>query len=199
MNKGAKIAIVSLALLVPIVVIASKAKNALSKITFRITGFQFLSFTAGGLKVRFRSEFTNDTGQSFSASDLLSKLLYKEGETYSEFARAGSIPTVEFVHATPKTIDSIFTIDLTQLPFLFKTDTFRISNFFTVFGIEQTLNYDIKIADLKTMVMKLIPVSTFLTEKFKTLFTKKTALQGYRAAAYIANIQDLEPSQYEVV
>lgn len=74
MNKAAKIAIVSVALFVPIVVLASKAKNALNKITFRITGFSILGLTAGGLRVRFRSEFVNDTGQSFSVNDLLSKL-----------------------------------------------------------------------------------------------------------------------------
>ena len=197
MNRRAKIAIVSVALLVPMIALASKAKNALSKITFRITGFQILGFTAGGLKVRFRSEFINDTGQSFSASDLLSKLLYKEGEVSSEFARAANIDKVAFVHAVPKTIDSIFTIDLMQIPKLFKTDTFRVATFYTVLGIEQTLNYDIKITDLKTEVVKLVTNATWVPKIIKNLTIGKQPVQGYQAQYFIGI--DLDPSQYQVV
>ena len=199
MNKAAKIAIASVALLVPIVVLASKAKNALNKITFRITGFSILGLTSSGLKVRFRSEFVNDTGQSFSVNDLLSKLLYKDGtQIFTEFARAASIASVEFVHAVPKTIDSVFTIDILQIPKLFKTDAFRVATYFTVLGIEQSLVTDMKITDLKVEVANLISKTAWIPSIIKNLVTNKKSFSGYNPA-YVAKIHDLDPSQYQVV
>ena len=199
MNKAAKIAIVSVALLVPIVVLASKAKNALNKITFRITGFSILGLTAGGLRVRFRSEFVNDTGQSFSVNDLLSKLLYKDSiGIFTEFARAANIPTVEFVNAVPKTIDSVFIIDILQIPKLFKTDSFRVATYFTVLGIEQSLVTDMKITDLKVEVANLISKTAWIPSVIKNLVTNKKSFSGYNPA-YVAKIHDLDPSQYQVV
>ena len=199
MNKAAKIAIVSVALLVPIVVLASKAKNALNKITFRITGFSILGLTSGGLRVRFRSEFVNDTGQSFSVNDLLSKLLYKDSTgVFTEFARAANIPTVEFVNAVPKTIDSVFIIDILQIPKLFKTNSFRVATYFTVLGIEQSLVTDMKITDLKVEVANLISKTAWIPSVIKNLVTNKKSFSGYNPA-YVAKIHDLDPSQYQVV
>lgn len=198
MNKAAKIAIASVALLVPMVVLASKAKNALNKITFRITGFAIIGLTAGGLKVRFRSEFVNDTGQSFTVSDLLSKLLYKDGtQIFSEFARAASIASVEFVHSVPKTIDSIFTIDIMQIPHLFKTDTFRIASYFTVLSIEQTLVTDMKITDLKTAVVKEVTKAAWMPAFIKNLVLGKQPVSGYKQPYF--PVTDLESSQYSIV
>ncbi len=198
MNKGTKIAIVSVALIMPILVLASKAKNILSKITFRITGFAIVGLTVGGLKFRFRSEFVNDTGQSFTVNDLLSKLLYKDGTIlFSEFARAASIATVEFVTSVPKTIDSIFTIDIMQIPKLFKTDTFRVATFFTVLGIEQTLVTDMKISDLKTEVVKLVSSASWMPVFIKNLIAGKQPVSGYNSPYF--QVTDLEPSQYSFV
>lgn len=199
MNKGTKIAIVGVALLVPIVAIASKAKNAFNKITFCITGFAILGFTAGGLKVRFRSEFVNDTGQTFTVNNMLSKLLYKEGTTsvFSEFARAASIASVTFINAVPQTIDSIFTIDIMQIPKLFKSNTFRISSYFTLLGFEQALNFDMSITDLKAEVLTRVSNASWVPSFIKNLITGKQPISGYNAPYF--QVTDLQPSQYEIV
>ena len=199
MNKVAKIAIVSVALLVPIVVLASKAKNALNKITFRIKGLTFIGLSAGGLKVHLRSEFINDTGQSFSVNDLLSKLFYKDNTgIYTEFARAESIPTVVFVNAVPKTIDSIFTIDILQIPKLFKTDAFRVITYITALNVEQSLVMDIKITELKTRVIKEVAITPGIPNVIKRLVASIQGINNYNPT-FNGKIHDLDPSQYQVV
>jgi hypothetical protein len=195
MNNKVKIALAAV-LLVSGVVVASKAKNALNKFSFRITGFQIKGFTAGGLKILLRSEITNDTGQSFTVNDMLCKLFYQDGPGYSEFARAASIPSVELVHATPKTVDNLFTIDLTQLPFLFKSGSIRATTFITVLGLEQKLDYDIKLTDMKSAVVKLVANASFIPAFIKNLIVGKQPVSGYQAPYAVT---DLNSNQYSVV
>ena len=136
MNKAVKWAIGG-ALLVTAVAVVSKAKNALDKLSFRIAGFSFVGFTAGGLKVRFRSVLANDTAVSITAHNILSKLYYKSGNDYTEFGRADNIASMKFPKGQPVNIDSVFTIAFTELPYLLRSDVFQIRTYYTIYGLEQ--------------------------------------------------------------
>ncbi len=176
--------------------LASKAKNALDKLSFRLTGFSFIGFTAGGVKIRFRSELANDTGVTINAHGILSKLFYKSGNDYTEFGRADNIPSKTFPNGVPVSIDSVFTIPFTEIPYLLRSDVFRIITYYTVFGIEQKDVTEIKLTDLKTQVIAAAKNSSLVPGFIKNLLGDVGALAGYRASDYVIQLQ---PNQYRTV
>lgn len=195
MNKAVKWAIGG-ALLVTAVAVVSKAKNALDKLSFRIAGFSFVGFTAGGLKVRFRSVLANDTAVSITAHNILSKLYYKSGNDYTEFGRADNIPSMQFPKGQPVNIDSVFTIAFTELPYLLRSDVFQIRTYYTIYGLEQKDVTDIKLTDLKKQAIAVAKTSPLVPGFIKTLLNNLSGLSAYDHRDYVLN---LSPNQYRTI
>ena len=190
MNKAAKVTIAAV-IAVGLISIASKAKNAMDKVTFHITGYKIQKLSLSGLTLLVRSTFINDTGQSFTVTDLLTKLLYQTSPTtYEEVARAIPIPSIEFVHSVPKEIDTVFELTFGSILHLLRTGTVRITSFLTVLGFEQTLITDIKTSDMKNTIIAKASTIPFVLTALKAL-----GLSGMGGN----NFTDLNSNQYEVV